>query len=231
MERAEVIQSLLDIYSDPAYLEIGVCEGYTFHSLKAARKVAVDPGFRFDVIAAQADPANAACSYHALPSDEYFASTAGADELFDVIFVDGLHTFDQTLRDLLNALSRLRPGGVVLVDDVKPSSYHASLPDMEQFLQVRTALGDEHPAWMGDVYRLVFFIRDYLASFDYATVQENHGQTALWRATRPLATQPVSVAAIAGYDFKEVHLQPEAYKYRPLADIVSEILKVQTAKP
>ncbi|WDF72763.1 class I SAM-dependent methyltransferase [Novosphingobium sp. KACC 22771] len=226
MERNEVIQGLLDMYSEPSYLEIGVCEGFTFHSLNAARKVAVDPAFRFNLEEAQADPANANAAYHQVPSDDYFASQAGANDMFDVIFVDGLHTFDQTLRDLLNAIARLKPGGAIIVDDVRPSSYHASLPSMDEFFLVRAGLGDDYPAWMGDVYRLVFFIRDYLASFSYATVQENHGQTVLWRATRALTQQPADVATVAAFEFKEVHLQSAAYNYQPFVDIKKRISEI-----
>lgn len=230
MERFHVNQRLLDLYDQPSYLEIGVCEGYTFHAVTAARKVAVDPAFEFDVAAARADPRNANCAYHGVPSDAYFASV-DAGERFDVIFVDGLHTFDQTLRDLLNAIACLQPNGVIVIDDVTPSSYSASLPSLSQAIAVRQAIGDPSPFWMGDVYRLMFFIRDYLPEFSYATVAENHGQAVVWRARRPLATRPLDVAAIAALEYKEVLLQRDVFVVRPFAEIEAAVRTAHGAPP
>jgi predicted O-methyltransferase YrrM len=65
--------------------------------------------------------------YHKTISDIYFGELASSDEKFDVIVLDGLHTFEQTLRDLLNSEAYLKPNGVVIIDDVMPNSYQASL--------------------------------------------------------------------------------------------------------
>ena len=48
MRRADVSQRLVNLYREARYLEIGVCEGYTFHAVDAASKVAVDPRFESD---------------------------------------------------------------------------------------------------------------------------------------------------------------------------------------
>lgn len=221
MERFTVNQRLLDLYPSPAYLEIGVQEGLTFHRLDAARKVAVDPTFVFDVDAARRD--NPAAAYHQMPSDDYFATRRAFDERFDVIFIDGLHTFDQTLRDLLNAVSCLKPGGVIIVDDVMPASYAASLPSFEESVHLRQLLGDAYPAWMGDVYRLVFFIRDYMTAFDYATIAENHGQTVLWPAIREHTVPPRSVEAIARLEYLQSVTEREAFNLRPFAAIEAAV--------
>lgn len=131
MDRPDVIQGLLNLYSNPSYLEVGVNHGITFHAITAARKVAVDPKFNFDVPQARLRPGGATSDYHEVPSDDYFANRPAGD-MFDVIFLDGLHTFDQTLRDLLNAMTCLKPTGAIVIDDVTPSSYAASLPTMEK---------------------------------------------------------------------------------------------------
>lgn len=223
--RHDVVQAALDLFDGPAYLEIGVFEGDTFHAARAGTKVAVDPAFRFDVDAARADPSNAGARYHPLTSDDYFASAESAAACFDVIFLDGLHHFDQTLRDLLNAIPRLKPGGVVIIDDVLPSSYGASLRELEDAAKFRrmTEAPDAPKAWMGDVYRLVFFIRDYLPAYRYATTADNHGMLLLWRGQRPHDVPPLTVEAIARQDYKDVVFRPRAYNFKPLSEIVASI--------
>jgi hypothetical protein len=94
--RDAVLQGLLALFAAPSYLEIGVSKGVTFHRIQARRKVAVDPRFRFDVAAARKE--NPSASYHEVPSDVYFGTIVDPGERFDVIYLDGLHTAEQTLR-------------------------------------------------------------------------------------------------------------------------------------
>ncbi len=68
----------------------------------------------------------------------YFRDSVLAKKKFDVIYLDGLHTFEQTLRDLLNALTLVADAGVIILDDVLPSSFAALLTDMEQVFTIRS---------------------------------------------------------------------------------------------
>lgn len=99
-----MLQTLLDHFEAPDYLEVGVADGATFLPLRAAEKVAVDPAFRFDITAAALDHPHSV--FHALPSVEYFGQAAGSQR-FDVIYLDGLHTFANTARfnELYSALN------------------------------------------------------------------------------------------------------------------------------
>lgn len=211
MERERVLESLVGLYDQPSYLEIGVQHGHTFNRVAAAHKVAVDPNFLFDTAEAGAWPINAGAVYHEVPSDQYFSRLQKPDDRFDVIFIDGLHSFDQTLRDLLNAVECLREGGVIVLDDVMPISYAASLPTLEKNIAFRAARGMKQVDWMGDVYRLVFFIRDYMRGFSYATLTENHGQMVLWRTPRPCPPAPLDVAEITRLDFADAVLNQDSY--------------------
>jgi SAM-dependent methyltransferase len=224
MQRSEVIQRLLDLYEAPSYLEIGVCDGTTFHAVRAARRVAVDPAFTFDPEVARADPAQAGATYHPIPSDAYFTG-AGRDDAFDLIFLDGLHLFDQTLRDLIHAIARLKPGGAIVIDDVLPVSYGASLRDVEESAKFRRMSPgpEEAKAWMGDVFKLVFWIRDYLLDWDYATVDANHGQLVLWRGPRAQDVPPLDIEAIARLEYKDVVFRPRAYNFRTMDAIVQAV--------
>ncbi len=219
MLRAEVVQALLDLYQEPSYLEIGVCDGSTFHAVSAGRKIAVDIDFAFDLDAARAAVAGQQIAFHQCPSDDYFARIAGTDR-FDVIFIDGLHTFEQTLRDLLNAIGQLREGGVIVIDDVLPHTYAASLPSLEQARAFRASRGITSIDWMGDVYRLVFFLRDFMPGYSFATLLENHGQTVLWRQPRHIAAQPRSVEEVSRLSFADCHLHLADFNVRPFPEII-----------
>lgn len=228
MHRFDVVQALLDLYQSPSYLEVGVQDGITFHRTHAARKVAVDPVFRFDVDVARQQPENANSAYHQLPSDAYFCGP-GVGAAFDVIFIDGLHTFDQTLRDFHNAIGLLKPGGVILLDDTVPNTYAASLPNEVASVRLRQATEPHNRAWMGDVFRLVYFIRDYFPQYSYATLADNHGQTIVWRAQRTASAKPRSVEAVARLEFADVMLHRDELNIAYLADVLPVLTAARRA--
>lgn len=178
--RSEVIQVFLDTFDAPYYLEIGVERGNTFHAVQAAFKVAVDPEFKFEVAQFETDVAN----YHEVQSDTYFGSIAQSNDQFDVIYLDGLHTLEQTLRDLLNAVNHLKPDGVIIIDDVWPSSFVAALRELEEHKIVRKQLNEDSHAWMGDVYKLLYFIDSFFQQFTMNIINDNYGQAIMWRQKR-----------------------------------------------
>lgn len=220
VRRPAAVRRLLSLYDQPRYLEVGVCTGSTFDKVHAPVKVAVDPEFRFDHEAAER--ATPGTVYHQVTSDEYFGSIVGEDETFDVIFLDGLHTFEQTLRDLTNSLHHLQPRGVILIDDVSPPTYLASLPDRENFFEVRRRLGLTDQAWMGDVYRLVYFIETFYQHLSYRTISNNHGQAVVWRQRRPSVPHR-TVAETGLLTFEEFMLSPEAMRRAPFGTILDEV--------
>lgn len=233
LQRHEVIQRLLDLFDAPRYLEIGVDHGATFEPLRAARKVGVDPRFNFDK--GQVIASGGHVELHETTSDVYFSSVLPNVEEFDVIFLDGLHTFEQTLRDLMSAVLLLQPRGVIVVDDVLPDSYHASLPSTDDLVSVRSFLAIRNPslladqAWMGDVYKVPFFIQSYLQQFDYATADDTHGQTLLWRRPRDAAlVGRRSLEAISRLEFKDLVTNREDLNPMPTENIVTRIRQAQT---
>ena len=221
MQRHEVNQHLLRQFTNPSYLEIGVDQGITFGLVQAARKVAVDLRFAFDWRTAAADAANAHCSYHEMPSDDYF-SVARGDETFDLVFIDGLHTYEQTLRDLMNALACLKPGGIIVIDDVMPTTYASSLPDLALSRHFWLATNNPDGSWMGDVFRLVFFIETFLPAYSYATVAENHGQLVLWQ--QPRATIPYrSVEYTSRLQYVDAVMNAGTFRVTPFSDIAARV--------
>lgn len=225
MTRHEVVQGLLALFGAPRYLEIGVAKGVTFHTVHAAEKVAVDPRFGFDV--EEAKRTHPTARYFQVTSDHYFGQIVAPDERFDVIYLDGLHTAEQTLRDLLNALCYLAPGGVVVIDDVKPVTALAAIPNRETFARVRDYLGSSAKAWMGDVYKVVWFIDTFLQQLSYRTVKENHGQAVVWQKRRSKA-RPRTIQEVGLQSFEQFVTDIGTLHITPYADIVAAIRTERT---
>lgn len=216
MLRSDVIAGFLALHEDCRYLEIGVDTGQTFHALNAERKVAVDPHFKFSP-----NPDLQGHEYYEVPSDDYFGKIARESDVFDVIYVDGLHTVEQTLRDLLNAVDHLSQDGVIIVDDVIPSSFSASLPALQDVEFVRTVMPTETDmSYMGDVYRLVFFVETFMQGWNYATIAENHGQLVMWRSTRE-SVRERTVEGVGRMDLVTMFREYESFRRMPLAEIVA----------
>lgn len=222
IKRHDVINSIADRINASTYLEIGVSRGITFDRVKIKAKTAVDPRFRFDFIG----KSSGNTSYYQLSSDEFFGFHAG-NSIYDIIYLDGLHTFEQTLRDLLNSMHYLSPRGVIVIDDTVPSSFFASLNSQKLASDLRKAVGEPDKSWMGDVYKVVAFIHGFLSCYSYGTVKENHGQTILWKARRPykdsfsLSMLDISNMSYAGF----LQHHDEFMNYQDLSDVLEEISK------
>jgi glycosyltransferase involved in cell wall biosynthesis len=59
-----------------------------------------------------------------MTSDEFFNQNK---EVFDIIFIDGDHSFEQSLADLNNSIKALRVGGFIVMHDAMPVNYEATL--------------------------------------------------------------------------------------------------------
>lgn len=173
-ERFELINSVIRAFGYKDYLEIGCRRDDCFGKIDIARRVGVDP--------AQGGTVK-------MTSDEYFATH---DETFDIVFIDGLHTYEQVIRDIRNALKVLRPNGTILLHDCLPTNCLAQFdfPVM--------------PQWNGDVWKAIVEARTF-ADADTATCLIDHGVGLMRKRANK---KPLAIAAL---DFK-------ALKYRDLVD-------------
>lgn len=162
MLRTDVIQAILNKKKNPAYLEIGVQSGRNFFSVKAGDKTAVDPKFIFSFKERLRwifkNPSNLTARYYEVTSDGYF-ETIGASKRKDVVFIDGLHTYGQSLRDVLNTLTILKENGIIVMHDCNPPHRTAAYPSQsieEAAAANPTSWTNE---WCGDVWKTICFLR------------------------------------------------------------------------
>ena len=174
------LKSIQDIIDAKKYLEIGVQAGTTFRSLQLDHMDGVDPAFLFDV----KQVAGNGRHMHEMKSDEFFSRNLGAEK-YDLVFIDGLHTYDQTYRDFCNVLLRLHHRSIVVIDDVLPCDKHSALRTQDECIASRREDpefdGGNLRAWHGDVFRLLVFLNLFHTSLCYATVPGKEGvQTVIW---------------------------------------------------
>lgn len=155
MYRCDVIQEIIDRKKARTYLEIGMSSGDNFFRVKAAHKIAVEP-------VAECVPRNVYCKgaeCYICTSDAYFAD-AVEDTRFDVVFIDGLHTHAQSLKDVMNSLCHLNENGVIVMHDCNPPSESAAYPaeSPEQAAADRSVDEGWFP-WCGDVWKTICYLR------------------------------------------------------------------------
>lgn len=175
------INFLKGLNSGQSYLEVGVSKGHTFNQLKFLLKHAVDPRFRFN-LQEHNEPGT---HFFQMTSDEYFTSEH-TNIKFDIIFLDGLHTYDQTYRDFCNALSHSLDRTIFIIDDTRPSDSFSAMRNQNFAVSSRkaestlTGTPGIDAAWHGDVYRMLFLLKLFHPKLNYATLSEDNPQTIIW---------------------------------------------------
>lgn len=197
--RPSRINKIIEIVGAKTYLEIGLFKGNTFQRVKAEKKVGVDPDpntFKSESEDIQT---------YQMTSDEYFARHITNPQTFDIIYLDGQHTFEQTLRDFNNSINFSHKSTVWIIDDTVPVNFASSLTTLEESSKIYDGL--KHPTsprpWMGTVYRLVYYIHDFLPAFSYMTYK-GHGQTIIYKKPRiNVKTVYNSMDKISSIDFNQ----------------------------
>jgi hypothetical protein len=182
------------------YLEIGVESGVTFLGVEIAHKTAVDPNFLLDTQGLAGEKTR----FHAETSDRFFAERHDGG-VFDIVFIDGLHVFEQVVRDLHNALLNSHAGSVIILDDTWPSDVFSAIRDYQETMRFRAAAGLAGDDWHGDAYKAVFYIHDFWPGLNYATiVGAENPQTLVWRSNtfvrRPLFDSLERVSRLDYFD-------------------------------
>nr|WP_294517318.1 class I SAM-dependent methyltransferase [uncultured Rhodopila sp.] len=207
------------------YLEIGVCEGDTFRLVEIPEKTGVDPNFRFDPDTVR----DGTTQLIGETSDCYFALLPVSTK-FDAVFIDGLHTFEQVVRDFSNAIIHTHDRSVILLDDTRPSDVYSSLPDAGDASRFRRQAGGESADWHGDVFKAVFYINDFWPSLNYRTFYSGgNPQTLVWRSLSerhaPLFNSLELISRLSFFDLhRNIGVLRAASEEDAISLCVSEIL-------
>jgi len=222
MQRHELLNILLEQINTPRYLEIGVHKGETFHFIKAVERVAVDPDFKFDPNSPEF--AHPSARYFSCFSDVYFERHVDVERPFDVVFIDGLHTFEQTFRDFTNALRCTADHAIILLDDIAPSDFVEAAP-MELYHKIQPIYAPHTTGWMGDVFKILFMLETFFPFVELRIPAEAPNQLVTWKRCRARSVQSAmktSIMDVAGLQFADLILGRPHFTPVPLAQIIDE---------
>ena len=170
IKRFDLIQQAINAFKKHKatvnYLEIGVQTGLCFFKIKADKKIAVDPNFIIKITkgvkAYIKNFSNFNNRYFELTSDDFFSKKAQYIKKIgglDVVFIDGLHLYEQVVIDIENSLKYLNEGGIILLHDCNPPTETASLRGMSPAEVRATNPPNWTGEWNGDVWKAIMHIR------------------------------------------------------------------------
>ena len=150
MNRIQIINNLIKKNNYKSYLEIGVNTpaqpGYSHESINVEIKHGVDP--------------NVNTTYR-MESNVFFKEHI--KQKYDIIFVDGLHLFEQAYSDIMNSLINLNEGGTIVVHDCNP---------VREITQLRERASN---AWHGDVWKAILKLRLENTDVEIYTIDADEG--------------------------------------------------------
>jgi len=127
--RWDLIEYLIKKNNYKNYLEIGCDKNQLFSKVNIDNKIGVDPVSGGNV---------------RKTSDDFFKENKSN---FDIVFIDGLHTYEQARKDILNSVNCLLDEGVILVHDCMPDSLG------------KQAVPRYKMQWNGDVWKAIVDLR------------------------------------------------------------------------
>ena len=123
--RSEIIQKIINYKKYDDYLEIGCFSNELFDKISVKNKIGIDPVSGGTI---------------KTTSDDFFKNNK---YFFDIIFIDGLHHYQQVIKDINNSIKFLNDNGVILLHDCLPSNvYDQAIPRCTY-------------KWNGDVWKAV----------------------------------------------------------------------------
>ena len=165
MKRFDLINFLIERYKYQSYLEIGLDGSKCYSQVKCHSKMSVDPK----------KGATKKGKHYRMRSNDFFEQNKYT---YDIIFVDGLHTYPQSLADVNNSLKILNAGGVVVTHDCNPKSAAAAQED-------KTC-----GTWNGTVWQAYAHLRATREDLNMHVVNIDHGCGVIHRGKQKLYTGP-----------------------------------------
>ena len=142
--RIQIIQEIINKEKYKNYLEIGCDNDENFSQVVVENKIGVDP-LKGGTLR--------------MTSDKFFRDNK---KKFDMIFLDGLHTYEQTIKDINNSLEFISDKGVIIIHDCLPKKiWNQIVPRV-------------YGHWNGDVWKAIVHSRTYNYADTYTCIAD-HG--------------------------------------------------------
>jgi len=204
MKKEEIIQRVIDKISAKLYLEIGVQRGKNFYKIDAPQKIAIDPKFLIGYRRRLSGLRTFFKSqFFEMTSDQFFSTKADAvlrNKQIDVAFIDGLHTYEQSLEDFNNCLKYLSPNGVIFFHDCNPASKEAAERATSP-QEMMKKFSNKNAEWNGDVWKTIVHIRSMHSNLRVFVFDCDFGLGVVMRG-KPDEELRFSIEEIAHMDYE-----------------------------
>ena len=161
--RWDLIEYLIKKNNYTNYLEIGCDQNQLFSKVLIENKIGVDPVSGGNI---------------RKTSDDFFKENVNK---FDIVFIDGLHTYEQVKKDILNSVNFLNENGIILVHDCMPDSLG------------KQAVPRYKMQWNGDVWKAIVDLRQkenldiYTCEMDQGIgIISNRKNSSVLKLTKPI---------------------------------------------
>jgi len=182
--KTQIIQNIINKKNFESYLEIGCFVDENFSAIKIKKKIGVDP---------------VSGGTHRMTSDEFFENNK---EKFDVVFIDGLHTYDQVRKDIYNSLDILNLSGIIILHDCLPAKiWNQIVPRIYHY-------------WNGDVWKAIVETRTK-NNLDTYTCFADHGLGVIFKRKNN------NLLDLKIKNFRELKFRDYYYKQQQFMNIIS----------
>lgn len=220
MNRFTLLQELIVDHGYQNFLEIGTHKGKTFLPLECKNKTAVDPNFKISIPFVLKwlfkKPENFRNRYFNMTSDAFFERKTTYLEKsgkLDLVFIDGLHTFEASLTDVLNSLKYLNPKGTIVLHDCFPPTKASATPAGSLKEAANMNISDWKGSWCGDVWKTIVYLKElYKTELDVFVINTDLGLGVIRnKSLNPaeLKIDEIFYNAISSYDFDYLIRDPE----------------------
>ena len=143
-DRTLILKEIIKYKNYNSYLEIGCDQDENFSQISIKNKIGVDPK---------------SGGTHRMTSDTFFLNNT---QTYDLIYIDGLHTYEQTIKDIKNSLKYLNQNGTIVLHDCLPKKiWNQIVPRM-------------YGHWNGDVLKAIVEARTW-KNINTFTIIADHG--------------------------------------------------------
>ncbi len=185
IHRKDVVNKIIEIKKFKYYLEIGCDQNELFSHVNIEKKIGVDPN---------------SGGTHRMTSDAFFSRN---NDKFDLIFIDGLHTYDQALKDIKNSLVVLNDKGILLLHDCFPLTfYDQAVPRAQRKCN-------------GDVWKSITEIRTFDSLDTYVGAFDNGIGLIVKRKNQKKLTKPLK-------PFKKISYEEYYNNYKEYLNLINK---------
>ncbi|NTY62685.1 class I SAM-dependent methyltransferase [Mycolicibacterium sphagni] len=235
MNRIRAVQRALASRPKPVYLEIGVSRGQAFQRISADVKLAVDPKFNLTARTRElADAGGRETHYFETTSDAFFEEQADflVRHPIDVALIDGLHTYEQVVRDVEKTLRYLRDDGVIFLHDCNPPFELAGrrAESWEAHMESQKGKPLAIGIWNGDVWKAIVHLRSTRPDLVVGVFKCDQG-LGFVRKGKPESTLPYTVQQVEALTYADLKADRKRLLNLKSPRYVGEFLKESAGSP